>query len=338
MKMSSIITITFINKEIKPTCSDEDLIRLLNQSKTEFFICPKSFEELKDKVNLSFKPKNKSKLKLFLSYNAIYQNGEKKEITDDLELNKNIFYIFVCYKKKSGKHLIIPQNDLNSLFSEEDLNVELNFPEKIDIDNTFNINEFLKIKEAVPQEIKLSQDNLFNSCIENINTSFNDELSKSATDLLNLSIKNINKNYEDLRKSVNLSTKNLIQRRNSALDVLKKNTEDIKEINKSILRYNANRPEPEEKIIFRFNESLIKLEQEINKNDTKKTIKIKNIHIKNISRKEYNSTLMAWIKEDNSSEKINFNQEEINEIFPFQNEDKYQSQQDINDLYLNLLH
>ena len=52
-------------------------------------------------------------------------------------------------------------------------------------------------------------------------------------------------------------------------------------------------PETEEKIIFRFNKGLINLEQEINRKDTKKSLKIENIHITNISKKEYNSALMA---------------------------------------------
>ena len=65
-------------------------------------------------------------------------------------------------------------------------------------------------------------------------------------------------------------------------------------------------PETEEKIIFRFNKGLINLEQEINRKDTKKSLKIENIHITNISKKEYNSALMAWIKEDNSDKQINF--------------------------------
>ena len=96
-------------------------------------------------------------------------------------------------------------------------------------------------------------------------------------------------------------------------------------------------PEPEEKIIFRFSKGVINLEKEIHNNDRNKKVTIDNIQIKNISRKEYNSALMSWFKEDNSNKEINFDQENINKEFPFESKEKYQSQQDINDLNLNLI-
>ena len=54
------------------------------------------------------------------------------------------------------------------------------------------------------------------------------------------------------------------------------------------------KPEPEEKIIFRFNKSLINKEKEIHNKDKYKKVTIDIIQIKNISRKEYNSALMSW--------------------------------------------
>ena len=344
--MSSLLITTFINKEIKLESVDEELLKLLNQSETKYIIRPKNFKELESKIKSLFKPKNK--IKSVLSYNGLYSTGKIEEIPDNSSLDENISFILICYKKKTKK-IIVPKVDTNNLIKTEDSKIELKLSENIDLDTTFNINQFLKMKEALSSEIITKQDSLFERCIENLNTSLEEELRRSASDFLNNSQKNIKEYSEKLKNSVYSSTKNLIQRKNDALNKLNKNAEDIEKINEEIKKNKSNKqikpiikkvepkPEPEEKIIFRFNKGLINLEQEINRKDTKKSLKIENIHIKNISKKEYNSALMAWIKEDNSDKQINFDQEEINEIFPFQNEGNYQSQQDINDLYLNLI-
>ena len=66
------------------------------------------------------------------------------------------------------------------------------------------------------------------------------------------------------------------------------------------------KPEPEEeKIIFKFNKILINLEKEINDKNNNQ-INIQNIQIQNISSKAYKSSLISWLKEDNSDENINF--------------------------------
>ena len=344
--MSSLLITTFINKEIKLESVDEELLKLLNQSETKYIIRPKNFKELESKIKSLFKPKNK--IKSVLSYNGLYSTGKIEEIPDNSSLDENISFILICYKKKTKK-IIVPKVDTNNLIKTEDSKIELKLSENIDLDTTFNINQFLKMKEALSSEIITKQDTLFERCIENLNTSLEDELRRSASDFLNNSQKNIKEYSEKLKNSVYSSTKNLIERKNDALNKLNKNAEDIEKINEEIKKNKSNKqikpiikkvepkPEPEEKILFRFNKGLINLEQEINRKDTKKSLKIENIHIKNISKKEYNSALMAWIKEDNSDKQINFDQEEINEIFPFQNEGNYQSQQDINDLYLNLI-
>ena len=63
--MEPIIFVTFINKEIKPNCSTEDLIKLLNNNKKNsmFFPRPKNFEDLAKKIKTVFKPQDKTKKK-----------------------------------------------------------------------------------------------------------------------------------------------------------------------------------------------------------------------------------------------------------------------------------
>ena len=360
---------TFINKEIKPNCSIEDLIKLLNNNKKNsmFFSRPKNFEDLAKKIETVFKPQDKTKKKQILSYTGLNPLGKRVEITDDLTFDKYISNILVCYKKNAGRGIIIPDVDVDSFFEkEEDLAAEIDISEKLD---NFDINDFLKMRESLSSEIENSQNKIFNSCTENIKLSFNEKLRESAKDLFNASAKNINKNFNDLKKSINLSSNKLYERRDSALNAIKKTSKEIQNLDEEIRRHKSNRevnvfnqhekkpknaeskkkeepkpkkkpepePEPEEKIIFRFNKGVINLEKEIHNNDRNKKITIDNIKIKNISKKEYNSALMSWLKEDNSNEEINFDQEKINKEFPFKSKDKYQSQQDVNNLNLNLI-
>ena len=367
--MEPIIFVTFINKEIKPNCSIEDLIKLLNNNKKNsmFFSRPKNFEDLAKKIETVFKPQDKTKKKQILSYTGLNPLGKRVEITDDLTFDKYISNILVCYKKNAGRGIIIPDVDVDSFFEkEEDLAAEIDISEKLD---NFDINDFLKMRESLSNEIKDSQNKIFNSCTENIKLSFNEKLRESAKDLFNASAKNINKNFNDLKKSINLSSNKLYERRDSALNAIKKTSKEIQNLDEEIRRHKSNRevnvfnqhekkpknaeskkkeepkpkkkpepePEPEEKIIFRFNKGVINLEKEIHNNDRNKKITIDNIKIKNISKKEYNSALMSWLKEDNSNEEINFDQEKINKEFPFKSKDKYQSQQDVNNLNLNLI-
>lgn len=367
--MEPIIFVTFINKEIKPNCSIEDLIKLLNNNKKNsmFFPRPKNFEDLSKKIETVFKPQDKTKKKQILSYTGLNPLGRRVEITDDLTFDKYISNILVCYKKNAGRGIIIPDVDVDSFFEkEEDLAAEIDISEKLD---NFDINDFLKMRESLSSEIKNSQNKIFNSCTENIKLSFNEKLRESAKDLFNVSAKNINKNFNDLKKSINLSSNKLYERRDNALNAIKKTSKEIQNLDEEIRRYKSTRevnvfnqhekkpknaeskkkeepkpekkpepePEPEEKIIFRFSKGVINLEKEIHNNDRNKKITIDNIKIKNISKKEYNSVLMSWLKEDNSNEEINFDQEKINKEFPFESKDKYQSQQDVNDLNLNLI-
>ena len=369
--MEPIIFVTFINKEIKPNCSTEDLIKLLNNNKKNsmFFPRPKNFEDLAKKIKTVFKPQDKTKKKQNLSYTGLNPLGKRVEITDDLTFDKYISNILVCYKKSAGRSIIIPDVDVDSFFEkEEDLAEEIDISEKLD---NFDINDFLKMRESLSSEIKTSQNKIFNSCTENIKLSFNEKLRESAKELFNSSSKNINKNFNDLTKSMNLSSKKLYLRRESALNAIKKTSKEIQNLDEEIRRHKSNRevnvlkqqekksknveskkkeepkpekmpepepePEPEEKIIFRFSKGVINLEKEIHNNDRNKKVTIDNIQIKNISKKEYNSALMSWLKEDNSNEEINFDQENINKEFPFKSKDKYQSQQDVNDLNLNLI-
>ena len=367
--MEPIIFVTFINKEIKPNCSTEDLIKLLNNNKKNsmFFPRPKNFEDLAKKIKTVFKPQDKTKKKQNLSYTGLNPLGKRVEITDDLTFDKYISNILVCYKKSAGRSIIIPDVDVDSFFeNEEDLAEEIDISEKLD---NFDINDFLKMRESLSSEIKTSQNKIFNSCTENIKLSFNEKLRESAKELFNSSSKNINKNFNDLTKSMKLSSDKLFYRKKSALNAIKKTSKEIQNLNEEIRRHKSTievnkfkqqekkpqnveskkkedpkpekkpekEAEPEEKIIFRFSKGIISLEKEIHNNDRNKKVTIDNIQIKNISKKEYNSALMSWLKEDNSKEEINFDQENINKEFPFESKEKYQSQQDINDLNLNLI-
>ena len=380
--MEPIIAINFIKKQLNPNCSSQELIKNLIPKFTKFLICPKNFEDLKEKFRSLFEPRNREKEKLFLSYNGFLASGERVEITDDKTFNKNISLFFVCYtkEKKDKKSLKIPNINTDNLFQSENIEIQ---PESEEIEN-FNINDFIKLRNSVSTEISNKKMDLAKSFIENVNTSFNEQLAQSVKDvMLQFSQKNIEKNANDLRKSFQSSKNLLFERKNSISDTNKKANKKIKDMNIKIQNNNSgklinkepnkedlkkeeykkqepkkeepkkeklkkeehkkeepkkDKPEEEEKIIFKFKRDLKELTEKINYKDKKAIIKIKDIEIKNISKKEYKSSLMSWIREDKSDEKVYFSQdnEEIKQL-PFQIEKNISSQEEINDLFLDVI-
>lgn len=246
--MDPLILVTFINKEIKP---NEDLIKLLNSNKKNsiFFPRPKTFEDLSNKIKAKFNPQDKTKKKQVLSYIGLHPFGKRVEITDDSTLDKYISIILVCYKKNAGRNIVIPDVDVDSFFcQEEDLSTEIDIPEKMD---NFNINDFIKMRESLSTEIKDNQNKLFNSYMENIKNSFSEKFNESAYDLLFSSMKNINKIFNNLKNTVNISSKKIYLKKESALNLIKKNIKEIQNLSEEIKKYKSskgvNRFEKQEK-------------------------------------------------------------------------------------------
>ena len=355
--MEPIINISFINKQFDPECKSTDLLKNLSKN-CKFFIRPSNFQELTKIFTSTFKPKDKEKQKLILSYNGILPSGDRIEIKDDKSFKKDISIIFVCYKKlKKQIGNIFDENEPDDdILGEDHLKIEDHIP-------NLNINEIINLKKSVSSELKIDQTKIFQNCIDNINSEFAKKLSSSVQDLiLRSSQENIENNFNDLRKSFKSSKSKLFERKDSALNVIKYNNKQLNDINSTIKKAKSTKnvipkeekailepkpiPEPEkpkpkpqkeeeEKVIFKFNKGVIDIDKKISKKAKTAEIKVDNIQIKNISKKEYKSILMSWFREDKSDENINFdnNKKELD----FGGDKVYSSKQDINDLNINLI-
>ena len=357
--MEPIINISFINKTIDPECSSINLLKNLPKN-SKFFIRPPDFQELKNIFTLSYKPKDKEKQGLLLSFNGVLPSGNRVEISDDKSFLKDISIIFVCYKKKSKimSGQILVDDDINNLFEEEQVKMDDEIP-------ILNINEIIDLKRSISSHIKLDQSKIFQNCIENINSEFNKKLSSSVQDLiLRSSQENIKNNFNNLKKSFKSSKDKIYEKIDSALEVIKNNNKQLDDINSTIKKAKSSKnvipreeekpipkpnpkpkqPEPEkpkpkpqaeEKPIFRFNKEKIEIKKKINLKAKKATIKVDDFQIKNISKKEFKSIKMSWLKEDNSDENINFHNNK--KILDFGNDKVYFSQQNISDLNISLI-
>ena len=355
--MEPIINISFINKQFDPECKSTDLLKNLSKN-CKFFIRPSNFQELNKIFTSTFKPKDKEKQKLILSYNGILPSGNRIEIKDDKSFKKDISIIFVCYKKlKKQIGNIFDENEPDDdILGEDHLKIEDHIP-------NLNINEIINLKKSVSSELKIDQTKIFQNCIDNINSEFAKKLSSSVQDLiLRSSQENIENNFNDLRKSFKSSKSKLFERKDSALNVIKYNNKQLNDINSTIKKAKSTKnvipkeekpiiepkpiPEPEkpkpkpqkeeeEKVIFKFNKGVIDINKKIGKKAKMAEIKVDNIQIKNISKKEYKSILMSWFREDKSDKNINFdnNKKELD----FGGDKVYSSKQDINDLNINLI-
>ena len=356
--MEPIINISFINKQFDPECKSTDLLKNLSKN-CKFFIRPSNFQELSKIFTSTFKPKDKEKQKLILSYNGILPSGDRIEIKDDKSFKKDISIIFVCYKKlkKQIGNIFNDDEPDDDILGEDHLKIEDHIP-------NLNINEIINLKKSVSSELKIDQTKIFQNCIDNINSEFAKKLSSSVQDLiLRSSQENIENNFNDLRKSFKSSKSKLFERKDSALNVIKYNNKQLNDINSTIKKAKSTKnvipkeekailepkpiPEPEkpkpkpqkeeeeEKVIFRFNKGVIDIGTKISKKAKKAEIKVDNIQIKNISKKEYKSILMSWFREDKSDENINFdnNKKELD----LGGDKVYSSKQDINDLNINLI-
>ena len=234
--MEPIINISFINKPIDPECNSTDLLKNLGKN-SKYFIRPSNFKDLNKIITSTFKPKNKEKQGLLLSFNGIHPSGGRVEITNDKSFEKDISIIFVCYRKKKkqiGK--IFPEDDdTDKIFEEE----QLTFDDDIPI---LNINEIVNLKKSVSSSIKIEQSKIFQNCIENINTKFDKKLSNSVQDLiLRSSQENIKNNFNILRNSIKSSKSKLFERKDSALNVIKNNNKELNDINSTIKKANSTK-------------------------------------------------------------------------------------------------
>ena len=278
--MEPIINISFINKQFDPECKSTDLLKNLSKN-TKFFIRPSNFGELNKIFTSSFKPKDKEKQKLILSFNGILPSGDRIEIKDDKSFKKDISIIFVCYKKLKKQIGNIFGNDEpdDDIIGEDHLKIDDHIP-------NLNINEIINLKKSVSSDIKIDQTKIFQNCIDNINSNFTKKLSGSVQDLiLRSSQENIKNNFNDLRKSFKSSKSILFERKDNALNVIKYNNKQLNDINSTIKKATGSKnvipkkvekpiPEPkpiphpekpkphppkeeEEKVIFIFNKGVI---------------------------------------------------------------------------------
>lgn len=354
--MDSIIALSFINQGIKPNCSNKEFIPFIKSKNSKYFIRPSNFQDLKELVEKTYKPKNREKEKLNLIYLGFLPSGERVEITNDKSYQKEISIISVCYVKENKS---LPDINLDD-FSEKDES-EVEIPEM----KTINIDQFVssKLLKSFSLEIKENKDKL----IQNINNNANENIRKSLNDLILADSKDkIDKSMKNLRKSISNLTDKLFKGKKKCKEIIEKNIDSLKEIRSKIKRMssheiqqmpenttvtntqeNDNKNESDEKdnsdldqeiekIIFKFNKLIINIEKEINDKNGKE-IKINNIQIENISNKEYNSSLMSWFKDENSDDNINFYPNTSSKILPFKNKEVYSSKQNIDNLSLDLI-
>ena len=345
--MDSIIAISFVNQGIKPNCSNKEFISFIKSKNSKFFMRPADFEDLQKLVEDTYRPKNREKEKLNLTYFGFLPTGERVEITDDNTFQKDISIIFVSYVKARRRVIDINTED----FSEKDEeNIELEIPQM----ENFQIDKYVssKILRSVSTEINENKDKL----IQNINENLNKAVKNSLNDLVLANSKEkIDSSMKNIRKSISSLANKLFKKKNTCKELIEKNNQQLKNIQDKIKRMSSkdipkqekveDKPKPKddhnsdldeeiEKIKFKFNKLLINIEKEINDKNGNE-IKIDNIQIENISKKNYNSSLMSWFKDKNSDENIYFYPNDS--ILPFKNNEVYLSKQNIDNLSLDLI-
>ena len=319
--MDSIISISYVNQIIDVNCNSPELIKFLKKSK--IIIRPSDYEGLMEFINSMFKPKKKQNQSLCIT--GILPSGERTEIKDNETYSKNISIFLVSYKKETH----------STLFG--DFKPELYFRHE-----SLEIPELPKSEQQLPNlkettrrlSMKFKEDHrkIYNNFIGNFNDKLNEYLNYSMKDIVLGATKENIKKIDTLRKSFIKKNSELLEKKDSCKQIIKIINKNINEIQETVENTNANVNENvnedvnenQNKYIFEFSEKKINIEKEIKD----KKIKIENIKIKNISDSEYQSSLMSFLKEENSDKNINFDQNEISNEFPFEDGDTYKSKQE----------
>lgn len=299
--MDPIIAISFVNKEIRLTATNKELIPLFKN--TRLFLRPLDFKNLKELVEHTFKPKNKESTNLYLKYFGFLPSGEKVEIKDDKTFKKDISIFLAGYIKK--KFDIFDDPMIGEPPEEE--KIDLDAPEA----EPLNINNYLSSKDLA-KSFSLDLNKCQSSLLDNLNQNLNDALHNSIEDLILKSSKEkIDNNISSFKRTFSNFTEKIFKSKKRAINIIQKNNQQLKDIDEKIKKYINQGPKhtpklisEEEPIIFKFNNNPIQLEKDLYDKDKK--ILIKNVEIKNISSKNYNSSLMSWLKEGNSNPDINF--------------------------------
>ena len=99
--MDSIISISYVNRNIDVNCNSQELIKFLKKSK--IIIRPSDYEGLMEFINSTFKPKKKQNQNLCIT--GILPSGERTEIKDNETYSKNISLFLVSYKNETHSTL-----------------------------------------------------------------------------------------------------------------------------------------------------------------------------------------------------------------------------------------
>ena len=323
MDSKPLIAISFIDKNVKPHCSNDYLVNLPQQD-IRIFIRPSNFEELQNLIHKEFSPRDKSPKYIFY-YNGILPSGDSVELTDDLTFQKEISIVFAYYQKKPKNSDFLEFIDPKSYFSRDDLKIQI----KEDDIPTLKINDEILFRRM--KSVKISDDilehkkNIENYItqpkdpIENIKKNINELILSSSKENIRKCVSNLDEVKGKMRDIWSKSSKclNKLKNNNKKLDEMKETIRNVKKIptkGKQIIEKNYLSPhqkKEEEKVLFKFKEETIKVEKDI-KEIIGKEINIKKISIQNLSKKNYNSDLMAWLKDKNSDENINIKPGEEN--------------------------
>ena len=166
---------------------------------------PSDFEELQRIVEDTYRPKNREKEKLNLTYFGFLPTGERVEITDNNTYQKDISIIFVSYVKTRRRVMDINTEDFSDKDEEEN---ELQLPEMAN----FQIDEYVNTKLLRTFSSDINENK--NKLINNINENLNESVKKSLNDLVLADSKEkINKHMNIIRKSISSLTDKLFRKK-----------------------------------------------------------------------------------------------------------------------------
>ena len=347
MDSKPLIAISFIDKNVKSHCSNTDLVGITQQD-IRIFLRPQNYEELKQLITKEYSPKDKSPNSTLL-YFGILPSGDRVTISDDLTFQKDISIIFACYQKNSMNSEISRLINPISYFSKDNIKPQIKEDDipilKID-DEIYHRMKSMKMPEHILKHKNLIEDYIKKpkEPFENIKKNITELCLSSSKENIKKSLSNLDEIKGRLKDFGSKSCKylNILKNNNKKLGEMSRTMRNIKmtgDINpgtnkhSNVLSEHPKEPKPkpeEEKVIFKFKKESIEVEKDLNE-IIGKEVKIEKIQVKNISKKEYNSNLMSWSKENNSDENINIIPGKVNP------QDKvYFSNQDISDFHINI--
>lgn len=320
--MKPVIAIAFINKDLAEDIDNEELITF--KSKTNYIIRPKDFQELKDKIQGLYKPKEK---KSEITYNGLLPSGERIKITDDkiFQKQKDISIIFVYYNKIKKNFDI--KNMLPKIVDDQE---EITLPED---DRNTNIDKYIN---TLPAKIKLD---FSDDRIINLKKSLSGSLNESVEDLLlHSSRENMKKSCNDLKSSVNHFSSKTLNNKKITFDLIRKNSQKFIDMCKENFKKKLSDDKKDKKAIFIFNKPIFKVEAQMKKGQEKILVKVEGLQIRNKLDDDYEDKLISLFKEEDKSDKnIDFAQEKLSNEMPLGTNIKVKGREVMQNLSLNLI-